>query len=197
MATLTPRTKLEIVNAALLRLGHSGISSFTEGSAESEVVSGLYDTTKEDALASYFWKFATREQETAEVTSGTAQLEGWEAMYLEPEDAIRIVAVQDNVTYERAQGRIYTNASSPIVIRYIMNVNESAFPIYFTNALIQQLSADFCMALTEDTSRTMMYERKADVAWRRARHIDATTQPAASFHHAIVTGINNEPTARR
>jgi hypothetical protein len=177
-------------------LGQPGISSFTDGTAEAEVVSGLYDIAKEDALASYFWKFATKEEEIAEVTSGTAQLVGWDAMYLEPTDAIRIVRVADNVAYQRAQGRIYTNASSPIAVMYVINVNEGSFPPYFVNAFVQQLSADFCMALTEDTSRTMMYERKAASAWQRARHIDSTTQPAASFKHAIVTGINNAETTR-
>ena len=197
MSVLTPKTRLEIVNAALLRLGQPRITSFSDTSAEAEVVKGLYYIAKERALSTYFWKFATRQLEIAEtINEDPDLLVDYDHVYNEPPNCIRIVNVRGNTRYERAQGQIYTNQTPPIVVEYIEDVDESSFPPHFVHAFVLELSYQFCMALSEDTSRTAMFERQAFAAWREARHIEATTQPTKSFHAAINSSIRRHPSVR-
>jgi hypothetical protein len=58
---------------------------------------------------------------------------------------------------------------------------EEDFPPFFDQALISRLSAEFCIPLTENTSRAEMLQRLADLEFRRARMIDGQQDSQPGF----------------
>ena len=51
--------------------------------------------------------------------------------------------------------------------------DESAFPPFFAAALVARLAAEFCIPLTENSSRAEMLFRLAEGELRTARQIDS------------------------
>ena len=66
------------------------------------------------------------------------------------------------------------------MLTYVFRPDESAFPPFFDQALIARLAAEFCLPLTESTTRAEALHRLAEAEFRRARLIDAQeeTPPA-------------------
>jgi hypothetical protein len=60
-----------------------------------------------------------------------------------------------------------------VYLTYIFRPAEADFPPFFDQLLIARLAAEFCIPLTESTSRAEMLHRIAESEFRRARLIDA------------------------
>ena len=60
-----------------------------------------------------------------------------------------------------------------IYLTYIYRPAEVDFPPFFDQLLIARLSAEFCIPVTESTSRAEMLYRLAETEFRRAKLIDA------------------------
>jgi hypothetical protein len=76
------------------------------------------------------------------------------------------------LNYRIARGRLQANSDS-VLLTYIFRPEEEEFPPYFDAALIARLSAEFCIPVTENTSRAEAMFRLADGEFQRARQIDA------------------------
>jgi hypothetical protein len=59
------------------------------------------------------------------------------------------------------------------VLTYVARVSEDGFPAYFDMALIARLASEFCIPLTESTTRADMLARQAEGAFRAARLADS------------------------
>ena len=55
-------TKVDICSRALVMIGASPISSFTDGSTEALVASNVYEDIVESSLTRHRWKFATNQK---------------------------------------------------------------------------------------------------------------------------------------
>ena len=75
---------------------------------------------------------------------------------------------------------MHTN-SEQIIISYISRPNESAFPAFFSNALIARLAAEFCLPLTESTTRTDYMYQRADQECKEARLTDSQQDISPCF----------------
>ncbi len=67
---------------------------------------------------------------------------------------------------------MHTDADA-VTLTYIFRPEEEEFPPYFDSVLIARLSAEFCIPVTENTSRAETLYRLADQEFQRARQIDA------------------------
>ena len=67
-----------------------------------------------------------------------------------------------------------------MVLTYIARPDELDFPPFFDMALITQLAAEFCIPLTDSTSRWESLQKVADADLRRARLIDAQEETPSS-----------------
>ena len=76
------------------------------------------------------------------------------------------------MTYRIVESRLHTN-SSDAVLSYIFRPADLEFPPFFDQALIARLSAEFCIPLTESTSRAESLHKLADQEFRRAKMIDS------------------------
>lgn len=166
---------IALCSRALLMIGAASLSSFDEGTAEAEVAANLYPSVRDALLSSHPWNFATRAEWLARLAAAP-QADFQEAFAL-PDDCLRVLSAGRG---PRAQGLVYRVVgrelhcdSDQVLLRYLRRVGEETFPAFFDQALIARLAAEFCLPLTESTSRAEFLYRLSQEEMRRARLTDA------------------------
>jgi hypothetical protein len=164
-----------LCSRALIRLGAQPISSFADGSTEAEICNALYPQARDALLSSYGWNFATGQIELTKLDE-TAIGELKDVFAL-PNDFLRALsagngAVSYGLDYRIMRGKLYAN-SDQVVLTYIFRADESESPEFFNSVLISRLAAEFCIPLTENTSRFETLTRLAETEFSRARQLDA------------------------
>ena len=76
------------------------------------------------------------------------------------------------LSYRLLEDRLHCNAEE-VTLSYVFRPEESAFPPFFAAALATRLAAEFCIPLTENTSRTQMLYGMAETELRAARLADS------------------------
>jgi len=168
-------SNIGISSRALLKIGANTISSFDEGTAEAEIAGNLYPLTRDGMLSSYPWSFAVA-QATLAPLAATPVADYAYAFQL-PSDFLRVIsagvgAKGRGLEYKIIENRLHTNVQA-LVITYIFRPDEKNFPAYFTQSLIARLAAEFCLPLTESTSRAEFLMKIADEEFKRAKLVDA------------------------
>jgi hypothetical protein len=163
-----------LCSRALIRLGAAPISSFSDGTAESEIAGALYGPVRDAALSSYHWSFATGQALLAPLAD--APLADYAKAYALPNDYLRAISAGSGgrgrgIHYRLARGKLHTNAEE-VILSYIFRPEEEEFPPYFDLALIARLSAEFCIPVTENTVRADALIRMAEQEFAKARQID-------------------------
>ncbi len=164
-----------LCSRALVRLGASPITSFNDETAESEIARVLYEPIRDAILSAYPWTFATGQLSLTKLA--TPPTADYKNAFQLPLDYLRGISAG---SHDRARGlnyRIYrqelhTNADE-VILSYIFRPEEETFPPFFDMALIARLAAEFCIPVTESTSRSDSYYKIAKDEFERARQIDA------------------------
>lgn len=164
-----------LAGRALLKIGAAAIQSFEEKSAEAEVAGALYAPVRDALLSSYPWSFATRQASLARLEA--APVADFRHAFQLPADLLRALSAGRSPTgrgldYRIAERRVHTDAES-VVLTYVFRPAESDTPAFFDQALIARLAAEFCIPLTESTSRAETLARLAEDELRRARLVDS------------------------
>ena len=149
-------TNIGICSNALLKIGAEGITSFEDGTAEAEIAYSLYPL-----------------------------LPDYQYAYLLPNDFLRVISAGSGsrgrgIEYRILENRLHTDAPD-VTISYIFRPHESAFPAFFCEALIARLAAEFCLPLTESTSRAELLGKLAEDAIAKARLTDAQQGSPRTF----------------
>lgn len=182
-------TQLELVNAALVKLGAFKIAAMTEDSPQAQIAATLYTPVRDALLSAYAWNFATR-QILLDAPASTP-IADFDYAFDLPGDTLRVVSVGVHttgrgVTYRVMNNRIETNAPE-IIVTYIASVSEAAQPPFFDLVFINRLAAELCVPLTENTARAEGLYRLADQEFSRARSIDAQQDtPAALARYSLI-----------
>lgn len=160
---------------ALIKIGASPITSFEEGTSQSEIAGALYAQIRDAMLSAYAWSFATGQVVLNRLS--TAPIADYMYAYQLPNDFLRALSAGSGnrgrgLNYRIAGGALHTN-SSEVVLTYIYRPDEEAFPPYFDQALITKLAAEFTIPVTENTSRSESMRSQAEKEYQRARQIDA------------------------
>lgn len=160
---------------ALIRIGAVPITSFADGTVESEIAGALYPQARDALLSAYPWSFASGQVVLARLS--TPPLADYTYAYALPNDFLRAVSAGNGargrgLNYRIAAGALHTNAPE-VVLSYIFRPEEAAFPPYFDQALIIKLAAEFCIPVTENTSRAESLDTMAEREFQRARQVDA------------------------
>lgn len=166
---------IALCSRALIRIGAAPITSFADGTAESEIAGALFAPVCDALLSAYSWSFATGQVALAELAS--PPLADYERAFQLPEDFLRAMSAGANgkgrgLNFRIARNALHTN-SSEVLLTYIFRPEEESFPPYFDAALIARLAAEFCIPITENTSRAETMYRLAEREYERARQIDA------------------------
>ncbi len=174
-------TAIGLCSRALLKLGATPITTFEDGTTEAEIASGLYAPTRDALLSWYAWSFATVQANLPRLTEAPTADHAY-AFQL-PEGFLRALSAGPGSTSRglsyRIVGRTLQCNSTQVMLTYLTRPAEADFPGFFDLALIAKLTAEFCIPLTESTSRADMLTRLAEKEFERARRLDTQqdTQP--------------------
>ena len=176
-------TKIDLCSRALVKLGANPIASFNEATAEAKVCTQLYEPTLESLLAAYPWRFALEKSELARLT--TTPMADYQYAYQLPNDCVRVLSAgnglkSQGLKYKIIGGTLHTD-SDRVIISYIAKPDESAFPPFFSNALIARLAAELCLPLTESTNRTDYMYSRAEEEFKAAKLTDSQQDIPACF----------------
>lgn len=178
---------------ALIRIGAAPITSFDDGTAESEIAGALFGPVRDALLSSYAWGFATGQVALSQLE--TAPIADFSYAYQMPTDFLRALSAGTGtrgrgLQYRLARGALHTNADS-VVLTYIFRPDEEEFPPYFDAALIARLSAEFTIPVTESTSRAEAHFKMADDEFKRARQIDAQQDTPGRIEDFTLVDVRN------
>lgn len=167
-------TAINLCTRALVKIGASGISGFDDGTAEAEVAAAFYEPTRDALLSANDWSFAIKKARLAMLADPPAA--DYQNAFQLPSDFIRAISAgvdgrTRGLEYEIV-GDTLNASSDSVVLTYVSRPDESIFPPFFTQALVSRLAAEFCIPLTESTSRAEMLHTIAEKEFRRARIID-------------------------
>ncbi len=182
---------ITLCSRALVRIGALPITSFSDGTAEAEISETLYESVKDALLSSYGWSFATMQAQLTQLVS--PPIADYAYAFGLPNDFLRALSAGSNtksrgVNFRISSGALHTNASA-VTLNYIANVDESGFPPYFTQALVSRLAAEFCIPVTENTSRAEALFRLAEKEYEQARQIDAQQDSPSRIENFPLTDI--------
>ncbi len=166
---------ITLSSRALIKIGARSISSFDDGSTEAEVAASLYPGVRDAVLSAHPWTFATAQADLPRL-SGVPVADYPYAFELPP-DFLRALSAGGSgrgrgVGYRIAESRLHA-PSENMTLTYIFRAAESTFPAFFASALVARLAAEFCLPLTEVSSRGEALQRQAELELRAARLIDS------------------------
>lgn len=166
---------IALCSRALLKLGANTIASFDEGTTEAEIAANLYPSLRDAVLSSHPWSFATAQTRLAKLTA--QPIADFEAAFQLPADFLRALSAGlagrgRGVDYRINERRLYANADS-LVLTYIFRPSELTFPPFFDQVLISKMAAEFCIPITESTSRSTTLNKLAEAEFRQAKTIDS------------------------
>ncbi len=175
-------TGIDLCSRALLKIGAYSIASFDEGTAEAEVAAGLYSTVRDTVLSAHPWNFATYQTTLPKLAD--PPLADFANAFQLPPDCIRVLSAGTSgrgqgIRYKIKQRQLHADEDD-VVLTYIARPDELDFPPFFDMALIAQLAVEFCIPLTDSTSRWEGLQKVADAELRRARLIDAQEETPPS-----------------
>ncbi|HEY8962879.1 MAG TPA: hypothetical protein VIN59_00295 [Alphaproteobacteria bacterium] len=176
---------IALCSRALMRIGCAPITSFDDGTAESEIAAALYAPARNALLSAYGWSFATGQVELEELDD--APLADYQHAYALPNDFLRAMSAGTGgkgrgLSYRISRNVLHTDADS-VLLTYIFLPDETEFPPFFDAALIVRLAAEFCIPLTESTTRTEALLRIAEDEFRKAKQIDAQQDTPARIEN--------------
>ena len=171
-------TPLAICSAALLMIGADEITSFDETSREAKLCANLYETTRDELLQLYPWRFAVGQMQLPQLAA--KPLFGFRHAYQLPSDLLRLIGTDTDHAYRLFENRLYCDAPA-MRITYLFKVPEARLPAYFVRAVELKLSEILAIALQEDLPKSRLMGEKADKQIIRARAIDAQQQTIATL----------------
>jgi hypothetical protein len=182
-------TSIDLCSRALVKIGASSISSFDEGTAEAHVAASIYPAIRDGLLSAHPWNFALAQRRLAKLAA--SPIADYESGFALPEDSLRIISAGAGargrgLAYRIQQRTLYTNAED-VVLTYVFRATEADFPPFFNLALIDRLAAEFCIPLTDSTSRWAGLYKIAEDELRRARLTDAQEDTPPYFEDFTLT----------
>tara|TARA_B110000858_G_C17803521_1_gene476561 strand:+ start:1166 stop:1780 length:615 start_codon:yes stop_codon:yes gene_type:complete len=173
-------TKIDICSQALTKCGADTISSFSDGTHESNVCSVMYDTIKKSLLYYTFWNFAIIKVQMNRLVE-TPTDKKFIYVFSLPADVIRIRSVFDknghsDFTYKKEGQKIYSNNQIAFV-EYVQNMEETFMPSFFVEALVSKIATEINEAITSNGSLTDRLASDFQQKLRAARIADGQENP--------------------
>lgn len=176
-------TYIDLCSLALIKLGASGISSFDDGTVEAQVASAIYPIVKDSLLSVHPWNFATAQKVIPKLSQ--RPVADYQNAFQLPPDCLRVLSAGSSgrgrgLTY-KIHGRQVLTDFDDVTITYIYRAPEAVYPPFFNLALIARLAAEFCIPLTDSTSRWEGMQKVAEDELRRAKLCDAQEDTPPGF----------------
>jgi hypothetical protein len=161
-------TDLSICSDALILLGASPISSFTEGTDSAQACDRLYPDLRDTMLSTYVWSWTLKKSQIARLS--TDPINEWQYAYQLPGDMLSgVLAVfESNSTTERSRrygwevygDQLYTNMET-VYIDYQASVSETKMPNYFVRLLRTALAGELAIVVTDQAAKADYFKAQA------------------------------------
>jgi hypothetical protein len=176
-------SKIDLCSLALLKIGANSIASFEEGTAEAEVAANLYPVVRDALISAHPWNFALAQQTLAKLA--IEPVADFANAFQLPPDCLHVLSAGTQgrgrgLEYRIAEHHLHTNGEI-VVLTYLYRPKEIDFPPFFDMALISRLAAEFCIPLTDSTSRWEGMRKLSEEEFRRAKLIDSQEDTAPHF----------------
>jgi len=166
-------------------MGGSPITSFTDGTVESDVCDAMYEDVARAALTNTRWRFATNQSVLNRLVS--APTGRFDAAYQLPAGILMLSAITVNdfpIQYDTYGSKAYCNAASTdsVIADYIYRADEADWPAFFTIAVEFQMAAVLAVAVARDQGLANLMEQKANILMMQARRLDSQQQTTRKLH---------------
>lgn len=160
-------------------MGGSPISSFSEGTVESDVVDAIYEDMARESLTSTRWRFATSQQILNRLQD--EPIGRFSSSYQMPSNLLMLSAVTvggNPIEFDTYGRKIFCDASASdvLVADYIFRADEANWPPFFTLAVELQVAAMLSISVARDSTLAQMLEQKAERHMMKARRLDSQQQ---------------------
>lgn len=154
-------SEVSICNAALSKLGAEPLLALTDNNNRGRTMNGRYATVRDAELRRRRWRFAIKRVSIAALAATPDS--DYSYQYQLPNDFLRlipggdIVSTPDMSDYRSGESALYsiegrrilTDMGSPLAIRYIGRITDTAiFDSAFTEALASRLAYECCKKIT-------------------------------------------------
>lgn len=187
MAALTPE---DVANMALAILDEAEISSMEDDNMAARLLNRHFDITVEAELSKHAWVFAIFSEEVAgtDIGTGSGTLN---YAYEIPADALRVLPLTYDgepagipIAWRQEAGLIYTDQSSPRIIRYIANLTDpNDWDALFTEVVVAALARKVALAITHKQSMADRAQQAYEAALSEAMRVNAV-QVAGALYQA-------------
>ena len=207
------RTRLQIINSALARLGERRLDtlddgSIDEGSQLTETCFDVYGPVRDALLTGYPWtgqitetKSTGREEPRAPAQERWVHVPDWPGL-----DIVLAVYIADKDTVDRPvlsetrgwvhSGGVIRSEHQYLWIKSQRPIIEEAQHPLFDEALIAALASELAMNTTFDVPTANMMERRAMKKMNDARRVDAQGKPTARIRDLRLIKARQGGTAR-
>lgn len=144
--------KIDIINAALDKLGQNQIASLGENSVQAVRMTSSYERRRRAILRAHNWKFAASRVTSTE--NGNTPDHGYEYEHDVEDDFIRLIRIVgcDDQDYSLEARKILTNLEE-IQYSYVRDEEDTdLFPEDFKELLAIDLAAEHAYAFTQSTT---------------------------------------------
>ena len=160
-------TKLSICSDALIMLGASPLSSFSDGTDEAQIADRLYDDIRDTLLMQYPYSWSVKKVQLAQLAD--TPINEWNYKYALPGDILGNPKAVFNTSatgalplreFEIYSGGVYTNYEQ-VWIDYQFRPEPASFPPYFINLLRHALAATFAEPITDQITKAQYFHEMA------------------------------------
>jgi hypothetical protein len=194
-------TAVTICSDALLLLGAKSISSFTQGTDESNIADRLYPDIRDTTLMMFPWSFAFKKIQLARLlTTPTSE---WRYQFQMPGDRLGnprqvFTTNQINPTSFKdfeMQGSLLLTNEETIFVDYPFRTEEFAMPEYFVQLLKYMCAWHFAFPITEQENKSTYWQIVASGTpgengrggfARQAMQMDAQGNPSSTIEDFIL-----------
>lgn len=168
-----PRTKVEIINLALLSLGEPPITAVTDDRKAADHADRLYDTIRQSVLRSSPWNFAVRRAVLSAETTATSWGDAVNRYRL-PADCLRVLRAQYLDEEWSVEGNHLLTTGTDPGISYVADITDpDLYDPLFVMAFVARLAAELALTLFGSSERRKQMEDLYQERLMEARHKDA------------------------
>jgi hypothetical protein len=184
-------TKLGLINAALLEIGHTTIADTGEAVESGRIANLVYDQVVVECLSAGSWNFAM-ETIKADADTGVVPNFGFTEVFAKPSDFLRTIGMSADEYFAHPMLDYYDDQnfwsadSTPIYIRYVsddtgLGLDLTRWPPAFTRYVELEIASRICPRLTESEAKLERIAKDRTAARKRALNYDAMDEPQPKF----------------
>lgn len=186
-------SEVSVCSNALLMLGAKPISSLVpggEGNADRvQLAANLWPSVRDDLLRAHPWNCAVKRRILS--PDATAPAFGFSSRFLLPEDWLRTLQVgeEGDAIDFRAEGRYLLADGTVLPLVYVFrNEDVSSWDTSLVQVATARMAAAMAYAVTQSASLAEGMERKAEMAFKRAKAEDGQDEPPYTLGDFRQTG---------